>query len=573
MSIDSKNLVNSYTEDYYLKRMAGHALIAVDFNFRRYTNLFRSYSLGLSDDNLVCDIGGGRGELAKYYVSLGKKVIYVDYSSAAIEIAKKIVGEHDNLQYLNIDANEMQNYVAENSIDTIFMNNFVQHVSQEEFLRIIATAHKMLKNSGVLIVHTPEKHYGSVLTNDAVDPQHINLMDIEDLKISLSSVFNYVDTFTWNGTHKFYEKGKSRELFGIAVKNGSYTVHPILSQDRSSILLFDSSPVWQQLEFDISRLSGGKCLVEGTLSVTGDVGDSIGQFALVDKNSDRAFCQEFKLKSLTGLSTNFLQSSEMSLPIKNFNRDAACKLIFRVKNIGATNGKVTIDELLIKKLEKTDNKIRINSSNVVDRESFNFAGHTLKYFYHRGNCGFPPEPRTERTVEISIVDKWLSLAGENVWEIGAVSCNYWRPIRVEKIIDPYDKHPSVTDKLSIMDVDLKGRKILSISTIEHIGKFPQPGNEETPDTVLKALDKLFEESPCFFITYPPMYNFILDNRVFNGRLPEDVKIRFIVRQPDQNWQEVFNPEEAKRPYGKTRRSDGSSAGADAIVILERGNLL
>jgi hypothetical protein len=61
--------------------------------------------------------------------------------------------------------------------------------------------------------------------------------------------------------------------------------------------------------------------------------------------------------------------------------------------------------------------------------------------------------------------------------------------------------------------------------------------------------------------------------VFNGRLPEDVKIRFIVRQPDQNWQEVFNPEEAKRPYGKTRRSDGSSAGSDAIVILERGNLL
>jgi Methyltransferase domain len=573
MNIDSKNLVDSYTEDYYLKRMAGHTLIDVDFNFRRYTNLFRSYTLGLSDDNLICDIGGGRGELAKYYVSLGKKVIYADYSSAAIEIAKKFVGDRDNIQYFNIDANDLPNYVTEDSIDIIFMNDFVEHISQEELLRIIATAHKMLKDSGVLIVHTPEKYYGSVLTKDAVYPQHINLMDIEDLKASLSSMFNYVDVFTWNGLQKFYEKGKSIELFGIAVKNGSYATHQISLPDRSSLSLLDSSPIWQQIEFDISRFAGVKFLVEGTLSVTGDVGDSIGQFAIADKNGERAFCQEFKLKSLAGLAANFLQASEMSLPVKTFNREVACKLIFRVKNLAASNGQVTINNLLLKKLEKADDRTAISSSNSGDLESFNFAGHSLRYFYHRGNCGFPPEPRTERTVEIPIADKWLSLAGENVWEIGAVSCNYWRPIRVEKIIDPYDKHPSVTDKMSIMNVDLKGRRILSISTIEHIGKFPQPGNEETPDTVLKALDKIFDESPCFLITFPPMYNSVLDRRVFNGTLPADVKIRFIVRQPDQTWQEVFNPEEAKRPYGKTRRSDGSSAGSDAIVILERGNLL
>lgn len=214
-----------------------------------------------------------------------------------------------------------------------------------------------------------------------------------------------------------------------------------------------------------------------------------------------------------------------------------------------------------------------STTDLVEQESFNFAGHTLKYFYHRGNCGFPPEPRTERTVELAIADKWLSLAGKDVWEIGAVSCNYWRPIRVEKIIDPYDKHPCVTDKESMMNLKLNDRKVLSISTIEHIGKFPQPGNEEKPDTVLKALDKFFDECPCFLITYPPMYNFILDNRVFNQSLPGDVKMRFMVRQLDQSWQEVFNPEQAKVPYGKTRRSDGSSAGADAIVILERGNLL
>lgn len=204
---------------------------------------------------------------------------------------------------------------------------------------------------------------------------------------------------------------------------------------------------------------------------------------------------------------------------------------------------------------------------------FSFAGHDLRYFYHIGNCGFPPDPRTERTVELAIGDKWLSLAGKDVVEIGAVSCFYWRPLRVKRIIDPFDKHPNVTDRVSMMNVDFRGEKILSISTIEHIGNFVHENNQETPETVVKALDKIIDQSPCFLITFPAMYNRFLDRIIFNKSLPEDVKTRFIVRQLDQTWKEVYDPELAKKPYGKTFRSNGQSAGADSVIVLERGDLL
>ncbi len=204
---------------------------------------------------------------------------------------------------------------------------------------------------------------------------------------------------------------------------------------------------------------------------------------------------------------------------------------------------------------------------------FKFAGHTFEFFYHQGNCGFPPEPRTERTVEIPIAEKWLALAGKDVWEIGAVTCNYFQPLRVEKIIDPYDKHPSVTDKVSMMDVDLREKKVLSISTVEHIGKPNYEGNKANSSLSVQALDKIFSESPCFLITFPMMYDSRLDEYIFNKNVPPDVKVRFLIRQDNQSWEEVDTPERAKKTYGKTLKSDGRSAGADAIVVLERGNLL
>jgi SAM-dependent methyltransferase len=362
--MDSKDLVNLYDEKYYLESAAGGALINSEFDFRRYSNVFRSHTLALSDSEIICDIGGGRGELAKYYLSLGQQVIYVDYSSAAIRIAQTFIGTEEGIQYLNIDANDLLAHVNANSVDVVFMTDFVEHINQQELLKIISTSYKVLKDGGILVIHTPEKHYGSVITRKAVEPKHINLLDITDMYESLSSVFEYVDAFTWDGISKFYEKGKNIELFGIAVKKGLYTAHPIsVSPDFEAISLH-SQVGWQQLEFNIAHLVvNGKFLFEGTLTIEGEPGDSIGQFAVEDENGKKAYFREFLLKKSPDKLLNFLQTSQMSLSYESFNYAAIKKLFFRVKNVGSGTSIVKLNSLSIKRLEKTN--LNLRKSNMI----------------------------------------------------------------------------------------------------------------------------------------------------------------------------------------------------------------
>lgn len=351
--MDSKKLVDLYDEKYYLESAAGGTLINNEFDFRRYSNVFRSHTIALSDGEIICDIGGGRGELAKYYLSLGKQVIYVDYSSAAIKIAQTFIGTQDRIQYLNIDANDLLAHVNENSVDVVFMTDFVEHINQQELLKIIATSYKVLKDGGILVIHSPEKHYSSVITKKAVEPKHINLLDIQDMYDSLSSVFEYVDAFTWDGVSKFYEKGKNIELFGIAVKKGLYAVHPIsISSDCEAIPLH-SQLGWQQLEFNIADLvPQGKFLFEGTLTIEGEPGDSIGQFVLEDECGKKAYFREFLLNNIPERVLNFLQTSQMSLSYESCNYAAIKKLFFRVKNVGSDTSVVKFNSLSIKRLEK-----------------------------------------------------------------------------------------------------------------------------------------------------------------------------------------------------------------------------
>lgn len=349
--LHSNSLINLYDEKYYLLSAAGGHLINSEFDFKKYTNNFHAHALSLSPSQVICDIGGGRGELAKYYLSLGKKIIYVDYSQAALTIAKNFIGQEDNIEYLNIDANDLLNYVQSESVDVVFMNDFVEHISQIELFNIMNKVFQILKTKGLLIIHTPEKHYGSVITKKAVEPKHINLLDIQDLSNILSKDFTYVDTFTWDGIAKYYDPGKCIELFAIAVKQGRLGSYPIEVNQNNQIAIH-SKPGWQQIELPIENLAKNKFLVEGILKLTGNPGSSIAQFGFEDKNKQRAYFRQFSLHLIQTGTLDFLQPSEMANPLdSSFQSDLIIKLILRVKNIDAGESYVKLNNLYIKRLE------------------------------------------------------------------------------------------------------------------------------------------------------------------------------------------------------------------------------
>lgn len=207
---------------------------------------------------------------------------------------------------------------------------------------------------------------------------------------------------------------------------------------------------------------------------------------------------------------------------------------------------------------------------------FNLWGRQYRCFYHAYNCGWPPYA-SERCVELALADAWLSQVEGDVVEVGAVTPYYW-PNRVKKVIDPYDPHSKVTDRKSLFEIDLRGSRVLSISTFEHIGTGDYGITEESASSPA-AFRKVFNESPQFLLTVPAGYNPMLDQFIFEKRdVPSDVALGVLVREGQSGWRQEQDLARAKRPYGDHSISikyPGTSIGrwANAVIVLERGGVL
>jgi hypothetical protein len=192
--------------------------------------------------------------------------------------------------------------------------------------------------------------------------------------------------------------------------------------------------------------------------------------------------------------------------------------------------------------------------------TFAYLGQQLSFFLHHYNCGGHPLLATERTVELSIADQWLTAVGaRSVLEIGAVTPYYW-PYRVCRIVDPHDPHPLVTDRSSVEDIDLGGATVLSISTFEHFGSgdygLPLDGS-----LIERSLRRLCEQAARFLVTMPLGYNPLADSCVLTAHLPSNVALTFMARQPGPPfWSVVESP-----PRGGWKYCGGR---ANAVAILQ-----
>lgn len=204
--------------------------------------------------------------------------------------------------------------------------------------------------------------------------------------------------------------------------------------------------------------------------------------------------------------------------------------------------------------------------------TFNYDQEKFHLFVHWHNCGWPPGRMTERSVELALADAWLIESDPSkVIEIGAVTPYYW-PKRVAAIVDPGDDHPLVTARTSVMDLDLKGRAVLSISTFEHIGS-GEYGQEPSPHEGVLAFEKLFAEAETFLVTVPMGYNDYLDKYMMNEKsfLPPDVSMRYLTRSPrgGNAWRECERPDEDAMVYGRLQTRGNRYRWANTVIVLER----
>lgn len=165
------------------------------------------------------------------------------------------------------------------------------------------------------------------------------------------------------------------------------------------------------------------------------------------------------------------------------------------------------------------------------------------------NCGWPPFRMTERSVELSIADEWINNHSDII-EIGAVTPYYW-PGRIKNIVDPSDEHVLVNHRKSLFDVELSDKSVLSISTLEHVGK-AEYGLKEERHLAVSAFEKITSEAKDFLITIPVGWNKYLDNYIIPLKDTKDYEIFFLCRDRGSkanNWKQFEKLSGGQLSYG------------------------
>lgn len=198
-------------------------------------------------------------------------------------------------------------------------------------------------------------------------------------------------------------------------------------------------------------------------------------------------------------------------------------------------------------------------------DSFIYEGIKVPLMESSYNCGFRDDRMTERCLEVPIAKIWLEkMKGRgNIIEIGAVTPYYFNVFH--DVCDPADDHRSVNFKVSMFDLDLRDRNVLSISTIEHIGTGQYGLQAKKGESAVSALEKILNESQKCLITFPVAQNKELDEYVLNEKflnLHKNITVTFFVREYGNRFVET-------KDIYMTKSQKRGSVGADAVVIIEK----
>jgi ubiquinone/menaquinone biosynthesis C-methylase UbiE len=146
-----------YTEDYYLGCASGfdrwEASKGLDVPPLVLDVLERA---GVAEGCRVLDVGCGRGEVVLNAARVGAWALGIDYSDAALGLARRMRGEHpdfaERASFLKCDAKLLP--LAPASIDRVFMLDVVEHLHPWELEAALREVHRVLRPDGALFVHT-----------------------------------------------------------------------------------------------------------------------------------------------------------------------------------------------------------------------------------------------------------------------------------------------------------------------------------------------------------------------------------------------------------------------------------
>lgn len=149
------------------------------------------------------------------------------------------------------------------------------------------------------------------------------------------------------------------------------------------------------------------------------------------------------------------------------------------------------------------------------KKIFLFLGREYKYFYHWYNQTWSNERSVEIPIFYSIL---LENRHKNILEVGNVMSHYFTVDY--DILDKYDGVHSVI-KCDVVEYhpDFKYDLIISISTLEHVGRDETPFDPAKSLQAIAHLHSLLKPNGRLIFSIPVGYNEVLDSALFSNSLP------------------------------------------------------
>jgi hypothetical protein len=164
---------------------------------------------------------------------------------------------------------------------------------------------------------------------------------------------------------------------------------------------------------------------------------------------------------------------------------------------------------------------------------FTVDGDAYRYFYALYNHTW----RNERIVEVPIAERFLRAHPGETLEIGNVMGHYFQ--HNHAVVDKYENAPGIThaDILEYVP-DHPFDTILSISTIEHIGKDHRRDDSKTVRVYEHIVHDLLAEEGVFMFTVPVGFNPVLDGYLDDHTIRPDRSFCLQRTSGENDWVQV-----------------------------------
>jgi putative peptidoglycan lipid II flippase len=152
-----------YTQDYFLEACEGYEEYLASQGEHLSRRLASAFQVaGVAPGMKVLDVGCGRGEILRHCAELGARAYGVDYSAAAVNLAREAAdAAADGSRQIGVyQADAKRLPFPDGAFDRVLLFDVVEHLYPWELQQALAEVRRVLRPGGRIAVHTaPNRWY------------------------------------------------------------------------------------------------------------------------------------------------------------------------------------------------------------------------------------------------------------------------------------------------------------------------------------------------------------------------------------------------------------------------------